>query len=160
VGARLRNRPRVRFISALACAVLLLLGCDSAAQSTVTTSPTDSLTAQAATQFEKLDNTYFAASQAATAIGKTIAPDAYQQAMNGMADANHALAQGLQQIPFPDNAKAEAIALRAATVLVETDTLIESQSPGSSNLLNDLDTRNAADKKLRGDLGLDPSEVP
>lgn len=140
--------------------VVLLLGCDSGSSPATATNSGDTLAANAATKFEALDNTYFKDSQAATAKGQTTASDAYQQAMNGLADADHAFALGFEQIPFPDSAMADATALLAATVLIETDVLLEAQTPGSTNFLTDLGTRNAADRKLRGDIGLDPSEVP
>jgi hypothetical protein len=119
----------------------------------------DPLKAAAAASFEKLDNTYFAASQAALAKRKTIAPDATQQAINGLVDANHAFVQGLQDIPFPDGAKADATSLLDASVQVEADVVLLAQT-GNSPLSTDLDKRNAADRVLRKNLGLDPNEVP
>jgi len=45
-------------------------------------------------------------------------------------------------------------------VKIETETLLEVKSVGSTSLVADLDARNVADRKLRTDLGLDRSEVP
>jgi hypothetical protein len=141
------------------CSLALLAACGGGS----TTSSSDPVKEAAATKFEELDNAYFKASSAAVAKGRTIAPDAFQQAMNGLADANHAFAQGLQDIPFPDAAQADAKALLAATVQVETDAVLLGNNgnvAGSSAIGADLDKRNGTDRQLRKDLGLDPNEAP
>lgn len=140
------------------CALALVASCGGG-------SPTssDPVKAAAATKFEALDSAYFKASSAAVAKGRTIVPDAFVQAMNGIADANHAFAQRLLDIPFPSADQADAKTLLAATVQVETDAVLLGSNgnvAGSSALGTDLDHRNAADRQLRKDLGLDPNEAP
>lgn len=139
--------------------ILAIIGSISSSPS----SSRDQLRTAAAARFERLDSTYFKDSQAALAKGHTIAPDAYQQAMLSLADANHAFAQGLQQIPFPDSAKNDATALLNATVQDETDATLEAArfgTVGADKISADFDVRNAADRQLRKDLGLNVSEVP
>ena len=124
-------------------------------------SPAEQLKRQAAEQFETLDSTYFTASNAAVQQGKKTSGEAgYRQTMGGLSDANHAFFQGLKAITFPTEDEADVQALLEVTVKIETETLLESHNAGSTLIVSDLDTRNAADRKLRGDLGLDPSEVP
>ena len=66
----------------------------------------------------------------------------------------------MKKIEFPPSDADDVQAMLEVTVKIETETLLEVRNPTTTSLVSDLDTRNAADRKLRGDLGLDPAEVP
>lgn len=142
-------------------ALIVLAFITGACGSTTALSPAEQLKADAAQQYEKLDSTYFDASHAAVEKGKaTGGADGYVEAMNGLADANSAFFRGLEQITFPADDKADVDALKTVTVKIETETLLEVKNAGSTTIADDLGVRNDADRALRRDLGLDPSEVP
>lgn len=141
----------------LVLAVVVLAACGGSAP----LSPAEQLKQDAAQQFENIDSRYFDDSHAAVEAGKKTGGEAgYVETMNGLADANHAFFQGLKAITFPSEDQADVRALLDVTVKIETETLLEVKAVGSTSLVSDLDARNAADRSLRKDLGLDPAEIP
>ncbi len=128
--------------------------------------PQEVLRQQAAASFEPLDAKYLDRAHSAIEQADPLVPTAYELSLHALAVANSDFIQGLETIPMPDDSRGDAQALvdDAKQLLqgaVACEALIASGSVCQASAVNDwIHTRNAADRKLRMDLHLDPSKVP
>lgn len=144
---------------ALLCLSVGLSGCGASQD------PQEVLRQQAATSFEKLDATYLEKAQTALAQADPSVPTAYELGLYALAYASGDFAQGLGQIPMPNDSKSDAQALLDAAKQLEVGAiicqgLVASGSACLEGVGPPIQSRNTADRQLRKDLHLNQSEVP